>query len=105
MGCVRTKQLSCQDKIEFAKFVGLKLPDTTNSWVNRSMNLEECRVKCLNNCSCTAYSNSDIRDEGSGCVIWYGDLIDIRQNNANGQELYIRMSASEIGVFPLYSAF
>ena len=105
MGCVRTKQLSCQDKIEFAKFVGLKLPNTTNSWVNGSMNLEECRVKCLNNCSCTAYSNSDIRDEGSGCVIWYGDLIDIRQNNANGQELYIRMSASEIGVFPLYSAF
>uniref|UniRef100_A0A2N9HTB4 non-specific serine/threonine protein kinase n=1 Tax=Fagus sylvatica TaxID=28930 RepID=A0A2N9HTB4_FAGSY len=96
MGCVRTTQLSCQDKIEFAKFVGLKLPDTTNSWVDGSMNLEECRVKCLNNCSCMAYSNLDIRDEGSGCVIWYGDLIDIRQNNANGQELYIRMSSSEI---------
>uniref|UniRef100_A0A2N9IZC9 Uncharacterized protein n=1 Tax=Fagus sylvatica TaxID=28930 RepID=A0A2N9IZC9_FAGSY len=42
------------------------------------------------------FSNKDKIDEGSGCVIWYGDLIDIRQNNANGQELYIRMSSSEI---------
>ena len=104
-GCVRTIELSCQDKdkIEFVKFVGLKLPDTTNSWVNKSMNLEECRVKCLNNCSCTAYSNSDIRDGGSGCAIWYGDLIDIRQVSANkhdaiGQDLYIRMPASDQGM-------
>uniref|UniRef100_A0A2N9FA80 Receptor-like serine/threonine-protein kinase n=1 Tax=Fagus sylvatica TaxID=28930 RepID=A0A2N9FA80_FAGSY len=97
-GCVRKRQLSCQDKdkIGFVKFVGIKLPDTTNSWMNGSMNLEECRVKCLNNCSCTAYSNSNISDGGSGCIIWYGDLIDIRQISANEQELYIRMSASDI---------
>uniref|UniRef100_A0A2N9FCP0 non-specific serine/threonine protein kinase n=1 Tax=Fagus sylvatica TaxID=28930 RepID=A0A2N9FCP0_FAGSY len=97
-GCVRKRQLSCQDKdkIGFVKFVGIKLPDTTNSWMNRSMNLEECRVKCLNNCSCTAYSNSNISDGGSGCIIWYRDLIDIRQISANEQELYIRMSASDI---------
>jgi hypothetical protein len=110
-GCVRTAQLSCQDKdkIGFDKFVGLKLPDTTYTWVNGSMNLEECRVKCLNNCSCTAYSNLYIRDGGSGCAIWYGDLIDIRQMSANGQDLYIRMSASKIpassSMFPLCFAF
>uniref|UniRef100_A0A2N9FE92 non-specific serine/threonine protein kinase n=1 Tax=Fagus sylvatica TaxID=28930 RepID=A0A2N9FE92_FAGSY len=101
-GCVRRTQLSCQDKdkIGFKKFVGLKLPDTTNSWLNRSMNLEECKVKCLNDCNCTAYSNSDIRGEGSGCAIWYGDLIDIRQisngYDANGQDIYIRMHASDL---------
>uniref|UniRef100_A0A2N9ELE2 Apple domain-containing protein n=1 Tax=Fagus sylvatica TaxID=28930 RepID=A0A2N9ELE2_FAGSY len=95
-GCVRTTQLSYQDKdkIGFEKFVGLKLPDTTHSWVNGSMNLEECRVKCLNNCSCMAYSNSNISEGGSGCAIWYGDLIDIRQisangHDANGQDVYI----------------
>jgi hypothetical protein len=110
-GCVRIAQLSCQDKdkIGFYKFVGLKLPDTTYTWVNGSMNLEECIVKCLNNCSCTAYSNLDIRDGGSGCAIWYGDLIDIRQVSANGQDLYIRMSASKIpassSMFPLSFAF
>uniref|UniRef100_A0A2N9HE29 non-specific serine/threonine protein kinase n=1 Tax=Fagus sylvatica TaxID=28930 RepID=A0A2N9HE29_FAGSY len=101
-GCVRRTQLSCQDKdkIGFKKLVGLKLPDTTNSWLNRSMNLEECKVKCLNDCNCTAYSNSDIRGEGSGCAIWYGDLIDIRQisngYDANGQDIYIRMHASDL---------
>jgi hypothetical protein len=41
-GCVRRTQLSCHDKIGFKKFVGLKLPDTTNSWVNVNMNLKEC---------------------------------------------------------------
>ncbi|XP_050247247.1 G-type lectin S-receptor-like serine/threonine-protein kinase At4g27290 isoform X2 [Quercus robur] len=96
-GCVRSTQLSCQDKekIGFDKFVGYKLPDTTYSWVNQSMNLEECRVKCLNNCSCMAYSNLDIRDGGSGCVLWYGDLIDIKPTAANWQDVYIRMPASE----------
>ncbi|KAM4103134.1 hypothetical protein ACJW30_06G056500 [Castanea mollissima] len=106
-GCVRTTNLSCVDKnkIEFVKFVGLKLPDTTYSWVNESMNLSECEVKCLNNCSCMAYSNTDIRDGGSGCAIWYGDLIDIRQvadggqdanwQDATWQDVYIRMPASK----------
>ncbi|KAM3755253.1 hypothetical protein ACB098_02G026900 [Castanea mollissima] len=103
-GCVRNTQLSCKykDKIGFAKFVGLKMPDTTYSWVNRSMNLHECRDKCLNNCSCTAYANSNIENGGSGCAMWFGDLIDIRQVAANGrdaymQDLYIRMPASEQG--------
>ncbi|KAM3757935.1 hypothetical protein ACB098_01G004400 [Castanea mollissima] len=103
-GCVRITQLSCEDKdkIGFAKFVGLKMPDTTYSWVNGSMNLNECKVKCLNNCSCTAYANSDIKNGGSGCAMWFGDLIDIRQAAANGQyasmqDIYIRMPASEQG--------
>nr|POE83083.1 g-type lectin s-receptor-like serine/threonine-protein kinase [Quercus suber] len=94
-GCVRNEPLSCH-KDGFVKFNELKLPDTTNSWVNKSMNLKECRDKCLNNCSCMAYTNSDIRGEGSGCALWFGDLVDIRQFPAGGQELYIRMSASEI---------
>ncbi|KAG7957449.1 hypothetical protein I3843_11G175200 [Carya illinoinensis] len=97
-GCVRITQLSCQDKDKhgFIKFVGLKLPETTNSWVNESMNLEECRTKCLNNCSCMAYTNSNIRGGGSDCALWYGDLIDIRQVSLGGQNLYVRMPASEL---------
>ncbi|CAN6691218.1 unnamed protein product [Malus baccata var. baccata] len=98
LGCVRKKPLSCQgrDKDGFLKFSGLKLPDTTLSWVNKTINLEECRAKCLNNCSCMAYTSSDIRGGGTGCVIWFGDLTDIRQFLVGGQELYIRMSASEL---------
>ncbi|XP_050240415.1 G-type lectin S-receptor-like serine/threonine-protein kinase At4g27290 isoform X3 [Quercus robur] len=101
-GCVRITQLSCEDKdkIGFAQIVGLKMPDTTYSWVNGSMNLNECRVKCLNNCSCTAYANSNINNGRSGCAMWFGDLIDIRQIAANEhgaymQDVYIRIPASE----------
>ncbi|XP_008226742.2 PREDICTED: uncharacterized protein LOC103326305 [Prunus mume] len=97
LGCVRNKPLSCQktDKDGFLKLVGLKLPDTTHSWVNKSMNLKECRAECLNNCSCMAYRSSDIRG-GTGCAIWFGDLIDTTQALTSGQEIYIRMSASEL---------
>jgi hypothetical protein len=61
-GCVRTTQLSCQhkDKIGFNKFVGLKLPDATYTWVNGSMNLEECKVKCLNDCMVEALHKEEL---------------------------------------------
>jgi hypothetical protein len=85
-GCVRKKPLSCQDKHRhgFLRYVGLKLPDTTHSWVNRSMSLKECRGKCLNNCSCMAYTNTNITGEGSGYALWFGDLQDIRKFDTGG---------------------
>ncbi|KAL5548142.1 hypothetical protein UlMin_003373 [Ulmus minor] len=97
-GCVRKSPLSCEDKQNdgFVKFSGLKLPDTTHTWVNKTMDLKKCRAKCLSNCSCMAYTNTDIRGEGSGCAIWFGDLIDIRQFASGGQDLYIRMPYSEL---------
>ncbi|XP_017979947.1 PREDICTED: G-type lectin S-receptor-like serine/threonine-protein kinase At4g27290 [Theobroma cacao] len=94
-GCERNKPLYCQKGDGFIKYVGLKVPDTTNSWVNRSMSLKECRARCLQNCSCMAYTPTDIR-EGSGCALWFGDLIDIKLVQDGGQDLYIRMSASEV---------
>ena len=104
-GCVGSTQLSCEDKdkIGFLRLAGLKMPATTYSWLNQTMNLNECRVKCLNNCSCKAYANSDIRNGGSGCAIWFGDLTDIRQmaanrEDANSQDVYIRMPTSEQGM-------
>ncbi|XP_057451262.1 G-type lectin S-receptor-like serine/threonine-protein kinase At4g27290 isoform X3 [Lotus japonicus] len=99
-GCVRDTPLSCNNgtvKDGFVKFEGLKVPDTTHTWLNRTMGLEKCREKCLNNCSCMAYANSNISGGGSGCVLWFGDLIDIRQFDNGGQDLYIRMSGSMLG--------
>ena len=102
-GCIHRIQLSCQgkDKDGFLKFGRFKLPDATNSWVSKNMIIEECRAKCLNNCSCMAYTNSDIRGGGSGCAIWYGNLIDIRKLSAGGQDLYVRMPVSELGMYKL----
>ncbi|KAK0599330.1 hypothetical protein LWI29_004316 [Acer saccharum] len=96
-GCMRNKALNYSKLDGFIKFNQMKLPDATNSWVNKSINLEQCKVKCLENTSCMAYSNLDIRGEGSGCVMWFGDLIDIKQSSNGVQDLFIRMSASELG--------
>ncbi|KAK7312933.1 hypothetical protein VNO77_37197 [Canavalia gladiata] len=98
-GCVRNKPLNCSDKLKdgFMKVKGAKVPDTTHTWVDETIGLEECEVKCLSNCSCMAYTNLDIRGAGSGCVMWFGDLIDIRQFDTDGQDLYVRMDASELG--------
>ncbi|KAF8032090.1 hypothetical protein BT93_D1106 [Corymbia citriodora subsp. variegata] len=96
-GCVRRMELDCQGGDKFLKFTNVKLPDTKLSWFNKSMNLQECKQTCLRNCSYTAYSNLDIRERGSGCLLWFGDLIDIRQFDENGQDIYVRMAASEVG--------
>ncbi|XP_028058312.1 G-type lectin S-receptor-like serine/threonine-protein kinase At4g27290 isoform X2 [Camellia sinensis] len=97
-GCVRKTRLECGNGDGFLKVSGLKLPDTQHSWFNVSMGLEECERVCLRNCNCTGYANVDIRDGGSGCLIWFGDLIDIREYAENGQDLYVRMAASELGM-------
>ncbi|KAK9133682.1 hypothetical protein Scep_013210 [Stephania cephalantha] len=98
-GCRRRTGLDCGKGDGFLKFSSLKVPDTTFCWVNKSMGLGECQMKCLMNCSCTAYADSDIRGSGSGCVLWFGDLIDIREFTAGGgQDLYVRMAASELEV-------
>ncbi|PON49894.1 S-locus glycoprotein domain containing protein [Parasponia andersonii] len=98
-GCVRNSPLSCHEKGKdgFMKFSNLKLPDAEHGWVNKSMNLEECKDKCSNNCSYMANTNSDIIGKGSGCIIWFGDLLDIRHFHSTGQDIYVRMLASEIG--------
>ncbi|KAH9803153.1 Receptor-like serine/threonine-protein kinase SD1-8 [Citrus sinensis] len=95
-GCVRDKSLNYSRQDGFIKFTAMKLPDATPSRVSKSMNLNECREKCLENSSCMAYTNSDIRGGGSGCAMWFGELIDMRDFPDAGQDLYIRMSASEI---------
>ncbi|KAH9803140.1 Receptor-like serine/threonine-protein kinase SD1-8 [Citrus sinensis] len=96
-GCVRDKSLNYSRQDGFIKFTAMKLPDATRSWVSKSMNLNECWEKCLDDSSCMAYTNSYIRGEGSGCAMWFGELIDMRDFPDAGQDLYIRMSASEIG--------
>ncbi|KAA8526890.1 hypothetical protein F0562_008881 [Nyssa sinensis] len=96
-GCVRRTQLDCQNGDGFLKYSGIKLPATRNSWSNRSLILEECKMECLKNCSCVAYANLEIRKGGSGCLLWFGDLIDIKEFNQNGQDIYIRLASSEIG--------
>ncbi|KAK9005029.1 hypothetical protein V6N11_042477 [Hibiscus sabdariffa] len=96
-GCVHSKPLNCQQGDGFIRIANVNTPDTTNSWVNKTMNLKECRARCLGNCSCMAYTNLDVTGGGSGCVMWNGDLNNIKQLQMDGQDLYIRVSASQAG--------
>ncbi|KAI3675419.1 hypothetical protein L1987_85009 [Smallanthus sonchifolius] len=95
-GCQHTIPLDCNPGKGFNKYSNLKLPDTEGSWYNQTMTLVECEKKCKSNCSCTAYTNSNISGTGSGCLLWFGGLIDIRTFVGIGDTLYIRLSASEL---------
>ncbi|KAL8491788.1 hypothetical protein ACS0TY_023403 [Phlomoides rotata] len=94
-GCVRRRNLSlsCQGDM-FLKYSGIKLPDARKSWHNDTMTFGECRAECLNNCSCMAFTPLDVK-KGSGCLIWYDELVDIRGLSENGQVIYIRMASTE----------
>ncbi|KAL7213295.1 hypothetical protein ACSBR2_015917 [Camellia fascicularis] len=51
-------------------------------------------------CSCTVYANSDTTGGASGCLLWYGDLIDFKRfANPGDQTLYIRVTAADLGKF------
>lgn len=94
--CIRKTTLNCSKDDGFVKIEGLKMPDTSHTWVNGSMSLKECKNMCLSNCSCTGYTVSNIRDGGSGCAVWFGDLVDIRDFPESEQPLYVRVAASDL---------
>ncbi|KAK1355494.1 G-type lectin S-receptor-like serine/threonine-protein kinase [Heracleum sosnowskyi] len=95
-GCVRRTNLVCGTEEGFMKFSGVKLPDTHQTSYNMTINLQECERLCLKNCSCTAYGNADVRTGGHGCILWFKDLMDIIEYTEYGQDLYVRMPASEL---------
>ncbi|KAK9050211.1 hypothetical protein SSX86_030818 [Deinandra increscens subsp. villosa] len=97
-GCERNRALSCGSGDGFMKLSGMIFPDTRRSEFNHSMTLEECEIVCRMNCSCTAYANLDIRNGGTGCLLWFGDLIDITEYDVK-QDLYIKLAAAELADF------
>ncbi|KAL8237902.1 hypothetical protein R6Q59_018983 [Mikania micrantha] len=95
-GCRHRTPLDCKPDEGFNEYSNLKLPDTRESWYNQIMTLVECHKMCKSNCSCTAYTYSNISGARSGCLLWFGNLTDIRTYDRNGDTLYIRLSASEL---------
>ncbi|GMJ13804.1 hypothetical protein like AT4G27290 [Hibiscus trionum] len=95
-GCVRRTPLDCQKRHGFLKIENVKLPDLLDFKFEERLNLKDCRAECLKNCSCTAYANSN--HNGSGCIMWFGNLIDTREfiEEQSEQDIYIRLPASEI---------
>ncbi|XP_074380714.1 G-type lectin S-receptor-like serine/threonine-protein kinase At4g27290 [Apium graveolens] len=96
-GCVQESQLNCSIRDEFVPRLNMKWPDTRNSSYDLSMNLEDCKKKCLRNCSCAAYAYANNTVNGRGCLFWSGGLIDIRDQEQSGLGFYVRVAGSGSG--------
>ncbi|KAI9085897.1 hypothetical protein K1719_031974 [Acacia pycnantha] len=85
----RRIRLSCDiNGDRFVKYEGVKLAKTCSSWFYKSMGLEECKALCLRNCYCTASANLDVTDGGSGCLLWFNDIMDLSKHSSDeGQEI------------------
>nr|XP_027102218.1 G-type lectin S-receptor-like serine/threonine-protein kinase At4g27290 isoform X1 [Coffea arabica]XP_027105099.1 G-type lectin S-receptor-like serine/threonine-protein kinase At4g27290 isoform X1 [Coffea arabica]XP_027111625.1 G-type lectin S-receptor-like serine/threonine-protein kinase At4g27290 isoform X1 [Coffea arabica] len=93
-GCKRRYNLNCSNGDGFVKYNALKLPDNAVLWAN--FGLEECRAECLKKCDCMAYTRINVLGNGSQCVVWLHDLIDMRDSASDGEELFIRMARAEL---------
>ncbi|KAI3797487.1 hypothetical protein L1987_32744 [Smallanthus sonchifolius] len=60
--------------------------------------MQECEARCLENCTCMAYANPDSSLGGRGCLLWFGELIDIRvyHEGKSGRDIFVRMASSEL---------
>ncbi|KAL2343930.1 hypothetical protein Fmac_005215 [Flemingia macrophylla] len=74
----------------FLKQNSMKLPDFAQLV---DVDDEDCESKCLQNSSCTAYSYT----LGIGCMVWYGELVDVRYSEDLGTVLNIRLADSDLG--------
>ncbi|XP_074592610.1 G-type lectin S-receptor-like serine/threonine-protein kinase At4g27290 isoform X2 [Curcuma longa] len=99
-GCSRRSPLDCRNGTDgFFRIARTKLPDTSRSVVESRLSQDECRALCLSNCSCTAFASSDLAESQSRCIMWIGDITDIKLYNNNtggGQDLDVRLGAFEL---------
>ncbi|RHN62557.1 putative protein kinase RLK-Pelle-DLSV family [Medicago truncatula] len=96
-GCVRKRGASvCGNGEGFNKVLRVKVPDISGAVAIDGLTLEECEKDCLRNCSCNAYAVADVRNGGSGCLTWHGNLMDIQKLSNQGQDLFLRVEKVEL---------
>ncbi|XP_031092009.1 putative receptor-like protein kinase At4g00960 [Ipomoea triloba] len=95
-GCERKTSLKCGTNYQeegmadsFKMYPNVRLPRHPQNITTQ--NQAECESTCLNNCSCTAYAYHN----NNGCSLWAGQLLNLKQFDANGSTIYIRLAASE----------
>ncbi|XVF70436.1 hypothetical protein PTKIN_Ptkin11bG0161600 [Pterospermum kingtungense] len=100
--CLKESSSDCQNGEGFLKLAGMKLPELIEFKLNESMTLKECEMECLKNCSCSAYASTISDEQGQGCLMWFGDLVDMTQlsEQLKGHDIYVRVPSSELGSAP-----
>lgn len=97
-GCSRSLPLHCgaaklpsEEEDRFLKQDIIVNTGNSHRWFGSQ---DECRNRCLSNCSCLAYSF----DAYSGCVFWTGTLTDIQRfPSGSNSVVYIRLASRELG--------
>lgn len=87
----RTSTNSSVGEDGFSVQRGLKLPDFAH--LVNVVDSKDCERNCLQNSSCTAYVNAI----GIGCVVWFGELVDVQRLENYGNTLNIRLADSDLG--------
>ncbi|KAG7975914.1 hypothetical protein I3843_06G123800 [Carya illinoinensis] len=94
-GCLRRHPLQCESRNAkndwFQKIPNITLPINWKAY--SAMSAWRCKLACMNNCSCTAYTHNS-----SGCLIWEGALLNMQRPSDGGkvgQDMYLRLAAAE----------
>ncbi|KAK7373641.1 hypothetical protein VNO80_07056 [Phaseolus coccineus] len=101
-GCFRRTPLKCErtsnqnksaDYTEdgFLELKMVKVPDFSDGSALR-LQPDMCRSRCLENCSCIAYSY----DADIGCMSWTENLMDIQKFSNGGLDLHVRVAYTEL---------
>ncbi|XP_078432497.1 G-type lectin S-receptor-like serine/threonine-protein kinase At4g27290 isoform X2 [Wolffia australiana] len=101
-GCRRSTAVECESgAYGFVKVTNAKLPDTSRVAMEKTMGMEECREACLRNCSCAAYAAAQVvNGTEHGCLMWSGELVDIRIYYDDGGDLFVRLALADVGDSP-----
>ncbi|XVE66288.1 hypothetical protein DITRI_Ditri08aG0068400 [Diplodiscus trichospermus] len=101
-GCTRKSRI-CNKNAKSDTFLSLNMMEVGNpdSQFN-AKNEMECKLECLNNCQCQAYSYEEpdiMRQDGSSiaaCWIWLEDLNNIQEDYEAGRNLNVRLAVSDV---------
>ncbi|CAL1406813.1 unnamed protein product [Linum trigynum] len=102
-GCSRKTELCKNGSTEvFLKLEMMKVGSPDSQF--KAEDEKECKMECLDNCQCQAYSYQEVgivpKGEsvgiGSNCRIWLQDLTDVQEEYDGGRNLNVRVSASDV---------
>lgn len=103
-GCSRKSKI-CSKTAESDTFLSLRMMNVGNPDSQfKAKHDMECKLECLNNCQCKAYSYEEAKitqrgvTDGNACWIWSLDLNNLQEEYEGGGSLYVRVAGQDVGM-------
>ncbi|CAA7013955.1 unnamed protein product [Microthlaspi erraticum] len=96
-GCVRQTSLTCGSD-QFVPLVNMSFPYALNIvQLDSVKDLQGCRMECIKDCRCVAFSvSSSFHFNSSSCTYWMDKIQDLRQYmNENGITLHVKLNGKK----------